>query len=273
MLEAVTLREYRAVKSDEILLDFRREIKPKQQLDNLENLQSVLPSALKPVIEEMLAKTVLPFVENSLSRESLGNREQFPAEHCNRQMEPMMSVKAGDYVSSPQPSYSKAEPGRDELEQLSRPVLRRRTMERCDGAYSTLLAKIHYRSRLVRIEAVNDEDDSCDKTESNWNVRHEIESSFTIVPSWWLWGKGVGVSFVRTGQGWLPGINFSLFNLRADDALIFEFCATNNTQGVKSLLKRGEASPFDTDSEGWTPLHVRLAMQHVTIAIRPFWRF
>ena len=41
-----------------------------------------------------------------------------------------------------------------------------------------------------------------------------------------------------------------------DDALIFEFCRQGNASAVMSLLSGGHASIRDTDSHGFTPLHV-----------------
>lgn len=39
-------------------------------------------------------------------------------------------------------------------------------------------------------------------------------------------------------------------------AQIFEACKIGDIQWLRSLFQRGEASPFDTDPHGWTPLHV-----------------
>lgn len=50
-------------------------------------------------------------------------------------------------------------------------------------------------------------------------------------------------------------------NIRSEDALIFEFCSLGNLEGLKSLLRRGDASPLDCDPEGWTLSAVNVAVQ------------
>jgi hypothetical protein len=42
----------------------------------------------------------------------------------------------------------------------------------------------------------------------------------------------------------------------SDDSLIFESCKLGNIDGVRLLLDKGEASTWDTNSQGRTPLHV-----------------
>lgn len=49
---------------------------------------------------------------------------------------------------------------------------------------------------------------------------------------------------------------FQVFQPVPDDSLIFEFCRSGNIQGVQTLLSRKQASVWDTNSYGWTPLHV-----------------
>ncbi|PMD64603.1 uncharacterized protein K444DRAFT_625850 [Hyaloscypha bicolor E] len=41
-----------------------------------------------------------------------------------------------------------------------------------------------------------------------------------------------------------------------ENALIFEFCRGGNLDGVRSLFKRNEGSPWDRDPKGQTPLFV-----------------
>jgi hypothetical protein len=41
-----------------------------------------------------------------------------------------------------------------------------------------------------------------------------------------------------------------------ETAEVFEACKLGDIPWVMSLLNRNVASPFDTDPNGWTPLHV-----------------
>ena len=40
------------------------------------------------------------------------------------------------------------------------------------------------------------------------------------------------------------------------DSQVLQFASQNNTQGIQELFSKGEASPFDCDEDGLTPLHV-----------------
>jgi hypothetical protein len=88
----------------------------------------------------------------------------------------------------------------------------------------------------------------------------EIETQFTFYPASWLawWGLNFGVHVVlhREGTAWKNSLQ--TFQAVPDDSLIFEFCEQGNVMAVNSLLVSGRASPRDTNSKGWTPLHVSL---------------
>ncbi|KAF2865397.1 hypothetical protein BDV95DRAFT_612781 [Massariosphaeria phaeospora] len=86
----------------------------------------------------------------------------------------------------------------------------------------------------------------------------EIETQFTFYPASWLmwWGLRYGFHVVlyREGASWKNSLQ--TFHAVPDDSLIFEFCEQGNIMAVNSLLTRGRASPWDTNSKGWTPLHL-----------------
>lgn len=44
--------------------------------------------------------------------------------------------------------------------------------------------------------------------------------------------------------------------VRPDDSLIFRFCELGNTEAVRELFIRGEASLHDINTDGMTLLHV-----------------
>jgi hypothetical protein len=85
-------------------------------------------------------------------------------------------------------------------------------------------------------------------------------SSFTFFPSYWLTklglNCGIEANVFTTPTGW----QFNLNPIRAvpDDSPIFSACRKGNLSAVRFLLTEGKASVKDTDSKGWTPLHVSL---------------
>ena len=90
--------------------------------------------------------------------------------------------------------------------------------------------------------------------------QHEYETSYTISPPSWLvrlgFRYGFRLGFLSSTQGWENTLK--TFCPVPDDAVIFEFCRQGNVSAVRSLLSRGLASVRDTDSRGYTPLHVSL---------------
>ncbi|KAI9780629.1 MAG: hypothetical protein M1816_002790 [Peltula sp. TS41687] len=258
--------KFQSVKIDESLLEINRKIESiNQRYDNSEkDLPMIVISQLESVLKQVVDKDILPSLQNALNQHEAMKRTECNVERSDRRMDltTIMSEKVRDYVFSPEPSLEKTQDRRLENRPLSKPLFRKSTIERYDGSYSSWLANIQYRSRLVRIETLEDEIGSKDREESIWNVRHEIETSFMVFPNLWLLNKGVKGSYTRTGEGWLPGFNITPFNIRPHDALIFEFCSAGNLEAVKSLLSRGDASPFDTDPDGWTPLHCAAQSQN-----------
>lgn len=63
------------------------------------------------------------------------------------------------------------------------------------------------------------------------------------------------VSLFSNATGWQ--FNFNPVRAVPDNSPIFNACRKGNVSVVRYLLSEGEASVRDTDSKGWTPLHVR----------------
>ncbi|KAF7860350.1 hypothetical protein EAF04_008477 [Stromatinia cepivora] len=83
----------------------------------------------------------------------------------------------------------------------------------------------------------------------------QAESQLILYPSKWLAriGMAYGVKLsALASRGW----QYSLQPFRAvpESALIFEFCREGNLDGIRTLLSRGDASPYDKDPLGRTPL-------------------
>jgi len=86
----------------------------------------------------------------------------------------------------------------------------------------------------------------------------DIISSFTFFPCYWLtkFGLNCGMeaNFFTTPTGWQ--FNFNPIRAVPDDSPIFSACRKGNLTAVRFLLAEGKASVRDTNSRGWTPLHV-----------------
>ncbi len=98
------------------------------------------------------------------------------------------------------------------------------------------------------------------KTVRSSEVRETSESrvSFIVYPN--ASGKFLGMSrgillSAASSSGWQYTIQ--PFRAVAEDSLIFEFCRKGNLEGVRTLFERREASPWDRDPTGQTPLWVR----------------
>lgn len=96
----------------------------------------------------------------------------------------------------------------------------------------------------------SDEDDD--------NVQYEHFTAIRVHPSQWLIKMGfqyyINAMITQTSQEW------RLLSLKSypvpDDAIIFSLCNTGDIEAVKKLFSARVATPWDTDSRGWTPLHV-----------------
>jgi hypothetical protein len=110
---------------------------------------------------------------------------------------------------------------------------------------------IYYHSQIVRVTSFNG--DSKISGQEAFEA-HEIETSFSIIPATWLLKYGVTLSFGRNAEGYHHKMRY--FPLVQRNALIFEFCQQGNIDGVQSLFQQKMASPWDTDPDGLTPLHI-----------------
>ena len=133
----------------------------------------------------------------------------------------------------------------------------KRTVQVAGSVMECSLGTIRAKSNTqLRIAAEMD-----DLTFFNQQDQGEHETSYTVYPAEWLIRLGIRYGFrLRFGssatQGWQTTLKS--FSPVPDDALIFEFCRQGNTSAVKELLSGGYASVRDTDSRGYTPLHVSL---------------
>ncbi len=114
----------------------------------------------------------------------------------------------------------------------------------------TPVAMVSTQSRKSKVRTIR----SLDIDESS-----ETDVTFILYPK--ACARLLGLSYgmlisAKSTAGW----QYSIQPFRAvpETALIYDFCRDGNLEGVRSLFKRGEASPWDRDPKGQTPLLVRL---------------
>ena len=193
------------------------------------------------------------------SRSSLVLQFSPPEERVLRLAQnPMQSASAAD----PEPFYKIRDPASVSTRPISSSKRKTTLASLQQSTYMTILAGIHYQLRTTNLESGFEDD--CNSV----NKQQHIDTCISVHPKPWLLGRGFAISYSTSGNSWIPQFGFQLrhFNIRPVDALIFEFCFFGNIEGVKSLLRRQEASPFDCDPERWTTLHVCSSLYH---SIRP----
>lgn len=116
----------------------------------------------------------------------------------------------------------------------------------------TSFGTVYFRSRTFRTR------DRFKSGKRQSSDQYEFETYFTWHPAPWLTRLGIkfgiNASISKSCRGWRNTL--STFAAVPDDSLIFEFCKTGNIGGIQTLLTKGDASVRDTDTQGWTPLHV-----------------
>lgn len=104
---------------------------------------------------------------------------------------------------------------------------------------------------------------TCVQVNSHTGKNVDVVSSFTFFPSWWLnrvgMKYGMEANLSSTPTGWQ--FNFNPIRVVPDDSPIFNACRKGSISTVQFLLAEGEASVRDTNSKGWTPLHVSSSTQ------------
>jgi hypothetical protein len=117
---------------------------------------------------------------------------------------------------------------------------RRQTRRRFDQyrRCSTIIGTVHYHTKVTTDHA----------------GRSHVETSLKIFPAVWLASYCLTISKARVDQEWKWTLRPT--PLRSFDSPIFMFSEDGNIEAVKTLLGSGQASPWDTNPLGWTPLHV-----------------
>jgi Ankyrin repeats (many copies) len=132
-------------------------------------------------------------------------------------------------------------------------LLKRNAQYFCQCETRTVFGKVQFRSQKLRIYAHSEDDNIFLGTD-----QYEYHTSFIFHPSESVMSLGAVYGFRFSLSRSNQGLERKLCEFRAvqDDSLIFKFCRDGDLDNVKLLLSNGQASVFDTDSDGYTPLHV-----------------
>lgn len=109
---------------------------------------------------------------------------------------------------------------------------------------------------LLRSETFLEQSSTYPKGDENEKQTSQIR--LVIRPALWLERFGIKYGLQATVYQ-SPGHwkhNLNTFRAVPDDSLIFDYCKIGNIESVRQLLSKGEASTWDTNSKGRTPLHV-----------------
>lgn len=95
-----------------------------------------------------------------------------------------------------------------------------------------------------------------------------VRTSFIFHPSPFIVLRGLqnGIEVQLEGkasQGWKHKLRY--FNAVPNNAPIFDYCKQGNVEVIQTLFQRGEASPWDVNEDGWTPLHWAARYRHRTL--------
>jgi hypothetical protein len=86
----------------------------------------------------------------------------------------------------------------------------------------------------------------------------KLHTTFILHPSQWLqncgWRRGLSMQISRSS--WALECSLTSYRAVLEDAPIFDHCRNGNTKAIQTLFDGGLASPWDTDSRGFTPLFV-----------------
>lgn len=134
---------------------------------------------------------------------------------------------------------------------------------RSDRVVRNLFGTFHISSEIYQVSGSFD-NDSEDFGESDF-VR---KTSVCIHPASWLIRLGINFGTKFESQINTHDWKYRLDSFRAvpDDSDIFRACRRGDIEGVKELLSLGKASVWDTNSVGWTPLHVSISLLYLCCA-------
>lgn len=160
----------------------------------------------------------------------------------------LLSTESCKYVKSPLTSSDDIDNDWGITRQSVQSLRQREVVDRRHLSVRTPFVTWHSESRVQKVS-----------TKGSLKDYATVEKEIQVVlhpPSWFsIFGLSRGVKLsAESVFGW----KYSLQPFRAvpADSLVFEFCRDGNLDGLRSLLKRGLASPWDRNPDGRTPLWV-----------------
>jgi hypothetical protein len=72
----------------------------------------------------------------------------------------------------------------------------------------------------------------------------------------WIYGRRFELRLMKSCQGWDQRLR--TYRTVPYNAKIFAYCMDGNVNGLQHLFGTGQASPFEMDPDGRTPLHVSM---------------
>lgn len=108
---------------------------------------------------------------------------------------------------------------------------------------------VHFYQSSSRNRNITDNDFS-----GECNIAKSLPWKIKFQAAQWLTSRGFTIWRTACFGDWQ--YHYRPHSLRPKDAPIFEACRNGKVEDVRRSLSKGEASPFDIDEEGHTPLHV-----------------
>ncbi|PVH75271.1 hypothetical protein DL98DRAFT_593269 [Cadophora sp. DSE1049] len=84
------------------------------------------------------------------------------------------------------------------------------------------------------------------------NEHDTVTSLYFGLPKW-IYARRFELRLMKSRQGWDQ--SFRWYRMVSYDAKVFDYCMHGDVAGLQRLFSSGEASPFEIDPDGRTPLH------------------
>jgi hypothetical protein len=117
--------------------------------------------------------------------------------------------------------------------------------------YRTFFGTVYYRTQVIQKQfAVDDETAE----------QRETKKTIVFYPASWFRRLGMRYGFNAMASYRHGSWQYGLRPVHAvpDNSLILRFCETGNVDAVREMFISGQASIYDTNSRGWSLLHVSL---------------
>jgi len=132
-------------------------------------------------------------------------------------------------------------------------MTRKRTVKTRKHWQNWLLGRVHY-------QEVSLYQAPCDGVLRRLNDDEEVEEvQLTIHMPKWLVSRHYQFWMKRTFNGW--DYHMRSTPIVPSDSPVFKVCLEGDLASLQQLFQRKEASPFDMNASGLTPLHVRFSPQ------------